>query len=512
MRFYQSSRYPIRVYLDDSDQRVLDIANVIRNRFYVEDTRYRDAENDLQSLVFADRDGHPWIPLGVYPIAVDACKDLGYPVEVDLLPVSSTSEVCVDPSLLEGRTLRPYQITCVEIALTKRRGLIQASTGSGKTSMIAACTRYLLDHDDGNIVILVPTINLLLQTHDELYSMGITEIGCYGGGYKFPGTRVIISTVQTMYRQLYSMRSPDIVEWSDHLIAQFLDEAQHGCATTVSTVLDELQCEYMIGFSAEPFKKENASVLRDLTIRGIIGPILYKVETGDLIRAGYISKPYVYMIKSQVQMSAFDILNWAWVQKNLIVDNPKRNQLIIDVTDAMINADRLPLIVVTQVRHGQKIAHDLSKLGINVCFMQGGQKNQVYKNGVHVDNIPDTNAVKEAVRKRYIQALIGTSTIDEGYDLSNIRCVILAGGGKSKLKTIQRIGRGLRISPDDPYHMTVVIDFQDNYNLVTRSHARKRATVYNEYQYTLRYVNDVSSLINTLAFDQIDRGRELRDE
>jgi superfamily II DNA or RNA helicase len=61
------------------------------------------------------------------------------------------------------------------------------------------------------------------------------------------------------------------------------------------------------------------------------------------------------------------------------------------------------------------------------------------------------------------------SILDEGVDVPNIDVLILAGGGKSSINTLQRVGRGLRKGGNiDKLYVVDTLDFQQ-YHLLKHS-------------------------------------------
>jgi len=72
-------------------------------------------------------------------------------------------------------------------------------------------------------------------------------------------------------------------------------------------------------------------------------------------------------------------------------------------------------------------------------------------------------------------ALIASTIADEGLDIKNLSAIILAGGGKSSTRALQRIGRVLR--PFDGKTHAVVIDFDDEAKYL-RKHSLRRKLIY----------------------------------
>ena len=63
--------------------------------------------------------------------------------------------------------------------------------------------------------------------------------------------------------------------------------------------------------------------------------------------------------------------------------------------------------------------------------------------------------------------------MDEGVDIPSVGAVVLAGGMKSRIKFIQRIGRGSRRKKVGPNYV-YVLDFWDGDHVYLRSHSKKR--------------------------------------
>ena len=75
--------------------------------------------------------------------------------------------------------------------------------------------------------------------------------------------------------------------------------------------------------------------------------------------------------------------------------------------------------------------------------------------------------------------IIATTVFDEGIDLSELRTIILAGAGKSRVAMLQRIGRGLRIAKGKKEFK--LIDFDDSANgSIMKRHSAARRKVWKE--------------------------------
>jgi len=79
------------------------------------------------------------------------------------------------------------------------------------------------------------------------------------------------------------------------------------------------------------------------------------------------------------------------------------------------------------------------------------------------------------MRQGLPQITIASVIFDEGIDCKPLDTLILAGGGKSPTRALQRIGRILRPYPNK--REAIAVDFMDNCKYM-QSHSSKRASIY----------------------------------
>lgn len=480
MRIYGEKLYPLRVYVEMDKEEKIKLARMFLNMFYKD----KEPPKDALSLFFHDDNGKVFFPAGIYEFCLNILKSINPNVLIEYeKPLETLSNVTVDNTILQGRVLRDYQVECVNKALTYKRGLISAVTSSGKSSMILAIARYLLDNTDGNIIITVPTIVLLNQIYKDALEVGFSENECtLMGDSNVPdySKRLLFSTMTSMYANLHRNIKEDLVDYASNTKALLIDESSHISAQTWSSVIDYIQCDYILGFSAEPFYGDYTNMVRDLLLRGLCGPVLCRVGYDNLIKEGFISKPYYIRIGTECSKSPilFHCMNWTTINKDGIVGNPSRNNTILTAAKHFINLGKKPLILINIIKHGEQLAKDLSMEGHPTALCTGGNHCTIYRDGREVDSHHDFEKVKQDFRNGILDCMIGSSALDEGVSINEINLVILAGGGKAKLKLIQRIGRSVRIDPNDPYKIAFIIDFQDNWSIVSRSQSLRRKKLY----------------------------------
>lgn len=501
MIFRQLETHPLRMYIEDSVERVQALSTLLYQKFYYENQYAQENDNEeVDSLIF-EEDGKYYFPSGIVSIVKDSAEKLGYNVEVIYCDSINklSSDISVSDDLVDGITLRDYQLEAIKMSLIYKRGIVQSPTGSGKSNMMIGIGKYLLEKDTCNILMCVPSTYLLHQTYDNAIAGGIPEDNLckYGDGNNIDTSkRVVIATIQTLYQRVKSSSiEEDLQTWFDGMKCLILDEVQHIGSMSWYYVADKLQPEYLLGFSAEPFYGDREHQIRDLISRGTLGPILYRVSMKDLIDRGYLSKPYVVAMKSSYRGNMLTLINWHSVNKTGIVTNKLRNNLIIEIANTLINLGKNPLILVQQIAHGSMLALELSKNCKRVAFMTGGSTVTYYLDGRELETVKDSDGdAKKQFLNGNIDALVGTSVLDEGVDLPALSSVILAGGGRSKLKLLQRIGRGLRRKEGD--NTTVIIDFQDGFNIVTKKHFKERKLSYDNSRIPVYFADTVDTMKN----------------
>lgn len=499
MRLYKTLDHPLRVYLGGDDPSEIErLIAYLDSKFAPPENNHRSEDDDeLDSIIFYDAvESRHYVVHGLFNVIIKESASIGISCVCDIDDDELQGIVYpdIDKDILEGISLRKYQVEGISSALAHKKGIIQVHTGGGKTEMMIGVTRTLLDTTSMHILLCVPTTNLLYQTHERLLKRGISDsdISLLGDGNSIdPTRRVVVATVQSAYSRLNN--SPEYMEWLSSVDCLMMDEAHHSKCRTWSALIDSISPEYLLGFTAEPFHKDKDHMVSDLVLRGLIGPVIHRVTMDYLVSLGYLAKPCVVAVDTKYQGNIYQVIDWAIVNKSCIVNNILRNEFIRDISAFLIDSGKKPLILVQQIAHGQKIAEILSKLGYNVYMMTGGMSITVYLDGRVLDKYVDNdNTVIKDFNEGKIDALIGTSTLDEGVDIPSLSAVVLAGGGKGRLKVVQRIGRALRPKAGD--NTTLVIDFRDRFNVVTHAHFKRRMSLYEELNMPVYYAQDIEGI------------------
>ena len=159
-----------------------------------------------------------------------------------------------------------------------------------------------------------------------------------------------------------------------------------------------------------------------------------------------------------------------------MVTNSARNKFIVDLC-RNIPGNTLCLFQLVE-KHGQ-ILYDQAEATIKdrkVFFVYGGTDTRTRE---------DIRSIVENEKNSIIIASYGT--FSTGVNIRNINNIVFASPSKSKIRVLQSIGRGLRISENK--NSVLVFDIADDISYKERrnftlTHFTERINIYNEQQFT----------------------------
>jgi superfamily II DNA or RNA helicase len=235
------------------------------------------------------------------------------------------------------------------------------------------------------------------------------------------------------------------------------DEAHFLACETIQAIFKaSKRCRYMFGLSGTDWRDDGA----DLLLEASCGRRIFNMPASKLIELGYLVAPKIAL----VEVPPLDEpcpANWNAVYSKYITHNQVRNQLIIDGAKKLVGLGRKVLILVRYLPHGQKLVDMLDD--VPVFFVNGGLESSVRQDA------------KERFEKGELRCLVASSVFDIGVDIPSLDALVLAGGGKSTVRVLQRIGRVIRACKGKTD--ALVMDFIDNARYLDK-HSATRIAVY----------------------------------
>lgn len=368
--------------------------------------------------------------------------------------------------------LRDYQQDAINAAMCSQqagiwwpRGVLQLATGGGKTEVAAA----MIQTTNVPTAFFVHRLDLLYQAKERFEKFNL-KVGVVGNGkYDVENHHnVIVTTVQTIHSlrrsgstaKLDFLKNIEQVFFDEgHLLAADVDKGNIFVDT--AALLPKAYMRW--GLTATPFMRDKFS---NWLLEGVTGEVLYEISNKELINRGFLTPPRIIMVKAPKVEKCPN--RWSDTKAGMgaysrgIVLNPGRNNYIVDFARQLAPPC---LILVTQTAHGEIIRDGIKNLtGVEPPFLNGDTPVKVRR------------ATVKEVREGKIPVLIASTIFDEGLDLPELRSLILAGGGKSKVKMLQRLGRGLR--KDEDKDIITVVDFVDTSCKLLKNHSDERRQVW----------------------------------
>ncbi|KKN84400.1 hypothetical protein LCGC14_0288620 [marine sediment metagenome] len=363
--------------------------------------------------------------------------------------------------LHNSTVFRQHQTEAIEKAEQGERGVVWHPTAAGKTEVLLELARRIGLPG----LILVHRKDLMTQTADRaIKTLGLGRgledfdkqdvIGVIGDG-KWEPRVLTVATFQTLYRRLKGKEG--IETWLREEIGQVhVDEAHHLPAKSYERVMANLwSAKWRYGYSATPYKEEDLETF--FKVCSWLGPTIHHVGADELAEQGHLVAVDVFMIAMPKNRISWK--KWPEAVEYGIISNTVRNSYIVDLA-RRLNESRsgAVAILVERLEHGTKLAKML-----DCPFIAGKQSTKVRQQAY------------DDVRAGKLNLLVISKIADEGLDIPPLTFLIMAGGGKAPHLTVQRVGRGMRLS--EGKERLFCFDFMDRGKYL-EGHSKKRLKTY----------------------------------
>lgn len=305
------------------------------------------------------------------------------------------------------------------------------------TEMFISLCKFL----DKKTLILFARIDLAKQTLRRMKKAGL-DAGIVQGQNMDENHKIVMATVQSGHKL------------NDQYDCIIVDECHRAAGEQYQILLKNRHTLHRYGFSATPFVKKNK--LQVARTMAWLGNIIYEVRAEKLMGEGRIALPTIHMIPVKKPDMIADE-KWPFAETLGIIENNHRNAIIAELAN---NLKGQKLILVQKIDHGQR----LEALINNSYFLHG--ESSVSEREEYVKRFEAGEPI----------TLIASTIFDEGIDIKTVNHVINTGGGQSFVKTLQRLGRGLRIT--ESKKKVDLYDFYDWTNPILEKHSKERIKIY----------------------------------
>lgn len=423
---------------------------------------FRKGQWDGRKHLFRPRFGS--FPTGLVTIVKEKCEELGYSIElVDHreLPKASQQHSAVGTFDLVGIKFEypfEYQLDAANEMIAKRQGIVKIATNGGKTEIACAVTQFL----GIKTMFVVSTVELLYQARERFklrLGVGDEEIGIVGNSVWEPGSWVTIATVGTLESRMDSAECQDLVKGIELL---FLDECHHLGSETWFDVCTLCPAYYRYGLSGTPLDRTDGANLR---LIAATGDVIVNISNKFLVDRGVSARAHIIFDKvTAPSMADGKKYKYPTVYKKCVVENEHLLAKVVEWTKIFRELNLGTLILCEELAQGRAIDDALwTKAGetfIPHQFINGEEDPDVRRQAL--SDFGDGS----------LPVLVASTILDEGVDVPTIDALILAGSRKSRIRTMQRLGRGLRGSK------LIVVEFANYCHDFLLEHSKTRLEDY----------------------------------
>ena len=393
-------------------------------------------------------------------------EDNRHPVDLNFNPITETYWADMDVRWPKGHPaegelimLRDYQVEAINNFLKNPQSLQEIATGAGKT--ITTATLSHLCEPYGRSLVIVPNKSLVTQTEEDYRNCGL-DVGVYFGDRKELGKTHTICTWQSL--NILDKKFKDgsavlsLAEFLDGVSAIIVDEVHQAKAEVLKNLLTRNLRNAPIRWGLtgtvpkERFEFE--------AIHASLGPVIGSITAKELQDKGVLSTCHVNIVQ------LMDVVEHRDYQSELkyLVTNKDRIEYIGKLLNTVKESGNT-LILVDRISAGEM----LQELIPGSVFVKGDVKLKDRKEAY--DDINEgTNAV--------VIATYGVAAV--GINIPRIFNLVLIEPGKSFVRVIQSIGRGVRKAKDKDF--VQIWDLTSTCKFAKR-HLTQRKKFYKEAQY-----------------------------
>ena len=355
--------------------------------------------------------------------------------------------------------LRDYQVEAINNFAKNPQSLQQIATGAGKT--ITTATLSHMGEKYGRSLVIVPNKSLVVQTEEDYKNCGL-DAGVYFGDRKELGKTHTICTWQSL--NILDKRHKDgeavlsLAEFLEGVSTVIVDEVHQAKAEVLKNLLTRNLRNAPIRWGLtgtvpkEKFEFES--------IHASLGPVIGGISAKELQDKGVLSNCHVNIVQLMDTQAFTDYQS----ELKYLVTNKDR----IDYIGKLLNTvrqDGNTLILVDRISAGEMLQERIP----GSVFVSGAVKMNDRKDAYDEINTSDNHVVI---------ATYGVAAV--GINIPRIFNLVLIEPGKSFVRVIQSIGRGVRKAKDKDF--VQIWDITSTCKFAKR-HLTQRKKFYKDAQY-----------------------------
>jgi len=393
-------------------------------------------------------------------------EDRRHPVTLDFQPITEDywKQQGVKwpeghPAAGEDIILRDYQVEAINNFVKNPQSLQEIATGAGKT--ITTATLSHIAEKYGRTLVVVPNKSLVQQTEEDYRNCGL-DCGVYFGDRKDLSKTHTICTWQSL--NILDKKSKDGT--AVLTLAEFLD----GVSTIIIDEVHQAKAEVLKNLLTRNLR--NAPIRWGLTgtvpkerfefeaLHASIGPVIGQITAKELQDKGVLSNCHVNIVQLIDTVAHRDYQS----ELKYLVTEENRVDYIAKMLNKIKESGNT-LILIDRISAGELLHERIE----NSIFIKGDVKLKDRKSAY--DEIQDADNM-------VIVATYGVAAV--GINIPRIFNLVLIEPGKSFVRVIQSIGRGVRKAKDKDF--VQIWDFTSTCKFAKR-HLTERKKFYRDAQY-----------------------------
>ena len=359
--------------------------------------------------------------------------------------------------------LRDYQVDIINRFLENTQSLQEIATGAGKTLITAVLSSKCESY--GRTIVIVPNKDLVVQTEKDYINLGLDVGVLFGDRKEYDKTHTICTwqslSILEKKSKNYEADFP-IDEFLEGVVCVMVDEVHKAKADVLKNLLSGPFREVPIrwGLTGTIPKDEHEAVGCACSL----GPVVGKMSSKELQDMGVLADLDISILQLQDGMIQFS--SYAQELKWLVTD-PTRIDHISEIINGYAENGNT-LVLIDRIKTGEMLA----ERNPDWAFVRGSMK---------TEDRQDNYAEISDMDNKVIVATYGVAAV--GINIPRIFNLILIEPGKSFVRVIQSIGRGIRKAKDKDFVNVFDITSTLKYS---KKHLTERKKFYREAEYPFK--------------------------
>jgi superfamily II DNA or RNA helicase len=364
------------------------------------------------------------------------------------------------PAAGQPMVLRDYQVEIINKFLTNPQCIQEVATGAGKTIITAALSDAVSAY--GRSIVIVPNKSLVTQTEADYINMGL-DVGVYFGDRKEYNRQHTICTWQSLNNMMKLTKTGaaeiTIHEFIQDVVCVIVDEVHMAKADALKTLLTGAMSQIPLRWGLTGTVPKELFESQALLVS--LGPVVSRLSASTLQDAGVLAQCHVNIVQ------LVDHVEYKDYQSELkyLLEESGRLDTMAELI-RKVNETGNTLVLVDRTECGRQL---VERLGDKAVFVSGSTKAKARQD--------EYNQVADATDK-IIVATYGVAAV--GINIPRIFNLVLVEPGKSFVRVIQSIGRGIRKAEDKDH--VEIWDITSTCKFAKR-HLTKRKAFYKEANY-----------------------------